>query len=166
MNTKRESAQEMTVAQLLAQACRMTGHRVRSHMKEIGLHRGQGFALVHLLHSEGLSQRDLARAMHISPASVTNMLQRMERDGWIDRRRDANDQRLVRVYASEKGRRLRVEARRAFQEMEDELSSIYTEDEQVALKNLLIKLYEHFAPGDPLPHRFHQLFQDDSEVAE
>ncbi|MEE8594168.1 MAG: MarR family transcriptional regulator, partial [Candidatus Bipolaricaulota bacterium] len=91
MNEKRKPSEEMTVGQLLAQVCRMSGHRLRGHMEKIGLHRGQGFALIHLWHSDGMSQRDLARSMHISPASVTNMLQRMERDGWIERKRDEAD---------------------------------------------------------------------------
>jgi len=130
-------------------------------MKAIGLHRGQGFALIHLWHSDGMPQRDLARSMHISPASVTNMLQRMERDGWIERKRDDADQRVVRVYAAQKAMNMCSEAERVFQEMEDELSSIYTKEEQATLKKLLTRLYEHYAPGDPHPHHIHQFLQDD-----
>jgi DNA-binding MarR family transcriptional regulator len=163
---QRQSAQDMTVAQLLAQVCRLTGHRVRSHMKEIGLHRGQGFALIHLLHRNGVCQRDLARALHISPAAATSMLQRMERDGWIERRRDETDQRLVRVFASEKGKHVRSEARRAFREIEEELNSIFTETEQATLKALLTKLYTHCAPGDPLPRHFWRPFEKQGEESE
>ncbi|MCK5245944.1 MarR family transcriptional regulator [Candidatus Bipolaricaulota bacterium] len=163
MNEKQELSGEMTVGQLLAQVCRMSGHRLRGHMEKIGLHRGQGFALIHLWHNDGMSQRDLARSMHISPASVTNMLQRMERDGWIERRRDEADQRVVRVFAADKSKKLRVEAKRVFREIEDELGSVYTEEEQTALKRLLTKLYEHYAPGDPHPHHVHRFLQDEDK---
>jgi len=156
---------DMTVAQLLTQVCRLSGHHLRSHMEEIGLHRGQGFALIHLLQGDGLPQRDLARLMHISPAAATNMLQRMERDGWIERRRDASDQRVVRVFASEKGRRLRMEARRVFREMEDELNSIYTPEEQATLTRLLTRLYEYYAPGDPHPCHLRKLFEEEDETS-
>jgi len=155
--------ENMTVAQLLTQVCRLSGHRLRAQMEKIGLHRGQGFALIHLLHSDGLPQRDLARSMHVSPAAVTYMLQRMERDGWIERRRDTDDQRVVRVFASEKGKCLRQDARRAFRETEDELNSIYSQEEQATLKRLLIRLYEHYAPGDPHPLHLWHLFQDKRE---
>ncbi len=163
MNEKRNPSEEMTVGQLLAQVCRMSGHRLRGHMEKIGLHRGQGFALIHLWHNDGMSQRDLSRSMHISPASVTNMLQRMERGGWIERKRDETDQRVVRVYLTAKAEATRIQARHAFQEMEDELGSVYTEEEQSALKRLLTKLYEHYAPGDPHPHHVHRFLQDEDE---
>jgi len=110
-----------------------------------------------------MSQRDLSRSMHISPASVTNMLQRMERDGWIERRRDEADQRVVRVFATDKSKKLRVEARRVFQEMENDLGSVYTAEEQSTLKQLLNKLHEHYAPGDLHPHHVHRFLQDEDE---
>lgn len=163
MNEKREPSGEMTVGQLLAQVCRMSGHRLRGHMEKIGLHRGQGFALIHLWHNDGMSQRDLSRSMHISPASVTNMLQRMERNGWIERKRDETDQRVVRVYLTAKAKATRIQAKRAFREMEDDLGSVYTEEEQSALKRLLTKLYEHYAPGDPHPHHVHRFLQEEDE---
>ena len=163
MSEKRKPAEEMTVGQLLAQVCRMSGHRLRGHMEKIGLHRGQGFALIHLWHNDGMSQSDLARSMHISPASVTNMLQRMERDGWIERKRDEADQRVVRVYLTTKAQETRIEAKRVFQEMEDALNSVYTAEEQSTLKRLLTKLHDNFAHGDPHPHPHHphRFLQDD-----
>ncbi len=161
MNEKRTPAQEMSVGQLLAQVCRMSGHHLQGHMHKIGLHRGQGFALIHLWHNDGMSQRDLARSMYISPASVTNMLQRMERDGWIERKRDETDQRVVRVYLTAKAKETRVQAKRVFQEMEDALNAIYTTEEQSTLKRLLTKLHDHFAPGDPHPCDVRHCCQDD-----
>jgi len=163
MNERRKPAQEMSVGQLLAQVCRMSGHRLQGHMHKIGLHRGQGFALIHLWHSDGMPQRELSRSMHISPASVTNMLQRMERDGWIERKRDETDQRVVRVYLTAKAKETRIQAKRVFQEMEDALNSIYTAEEQSTLKRLLTKLHDHFAPGDPHPHHVHRCLQEDDE---
>ena len=163
MDEKRKPDQEMSVGQLLAQVCRMSGHRLQGHMHKIGLHRGQGFALIHLWHNDGMPQRDLSRSMHISPASVTNMLQRMERDGWIERKRDETDQRVVRVYLTVKAKETRIQAKRVFQEMEDALNSIYTSEEQSTLKRLLTKLHDHFAPGDPHPCHVHRFLREEDE---
>jgi DNA-binding MarR family transcriptional regulator len=116
-------------------------------MVKLGLHRGQGFALLHLWHHDGVPQHELARAMHIRPASVTNMLQRMERDGWISRERDAEDQRLVRVFITDKAKGLQKEARQVFRQMEEELNAIYTEEELATLRVLLRKLHDHLAPN-------------------
>jgi DNA-binding MarR family transcriptional regulator len=165
MTQECKRAEELTVGQLLAQVCRMTGHHLRTHMEKIGLHRGQGFALIHLWHVDGIPQHELARAMHLRPASVTNMLQRMERDGWISRSRDEEDQRLVRVFITAKAKAMRKEARAVFQAMEEELSAVYTEEERVTLRYLLLKLHDRFAQdsGED-PH--HHAFFDDNEVPE
>ncbi|MBU0596068.1 MarR family transcriptional regulator [Candidatus Bipolaricaulota bacterium] len=157
---------EMTVGQLLAQVCRMTGERLRVHMEKLGLHRGQGFALIHLWHHDGVPQRELSQAMHVSPASVTTMLQRMERDGWIDRQRDEADQRVVRVFLTKKSKGLRAKARTVFREMEEELASVYTDAERETLERLLMKLHDRFAPDDSHTHDVHRfLFGEDEESA-
>ncbi len=162
MTIKNLRADEMSMAQLLARVCRMSGHRIRAQMESIGLHRGQGFLLFHLLQEDGIPQCDLARAMRISPASVTTMLQRMERDGWIKRVRDRKDQRVVRVSVSEKGRALQSDAHRIFREIEAEIHSFYTEEEQRTLKNLLLRLHTHYADEGSL--RCGQPYETDSEA--
>ncbi len=148
MRRRPKRAEELTVGQLLSQVCRMTGHRLKCHMEQIGLHKGQGFALVHLWHDDGIPQHELARAMHLSPASVSNMLQRMERDGWIRRKRDPDDQRVVRVFITEKAKKMRREAGAAFRQVEDEFSAVYTDEERVTLHRLLLKLHDRFAADD------------------
>ena len=167
MHETSKGKRELTVGQLLAQVCRMTGHHLRTHMEKIGLHRGQGFALFHLWHHDGVPQCELAQAMHVSPASVTNMLQRMERDGWIARERDEEDQRLVRVYLSDKAKAMRKEARKAFREMEEELNAVYTEAERATLRRLLLKLHDRFAPhakDDPHHHPCFRVDEDDEDA--
>ena len=98
------------------------------------------------LYDDGIPQRKLGRAMHISPASVTNMLQRMERSGWVKRVRDEEDQRVVRVFLTPKAQKLREEAASVFRQMESELNEVYTAAEQATLKRLLLKLHARFAP--------------------
>jgi len=81
------------------------------------------------------------------------MLQRMERDGWITRQRDVDDQRIVRVHLTEKARALHEEVRASFRDLEKEVTSVLTKDERKTLQELLIKLHEHLAPeGDPHRH--------------
>jgi len=157
-----KGAEKPTVGQLLAQVCRMTGHHLRTHMEKLGLHRGQGFALLHLWHNDGVPQHELGQAMHISPASVTNMLQRMERGGWVTRKRDEEDQRVVRVFLTPKAQKLREKAASVFRQMESELNEVYTAEEQATLKRLLLKLHDHFAP-DAVDGSHHPPFFKEAE---
>jgi DNA-binding MarR family transcriptional regulator len=142
---------EQTVGQLLLQLCPMIGSRMRVKMEGIGLYRAQGFALLFLSHYEGVPQTEIARSMHLSPASVTSMLQRMERDGWVERRPDAVDQRVSRVYLTTRARALQEQAAATFHELEQEVTCALTTEEQSELRKLLLKVHarllEHMTPG-------------------
>ena len=152
MKKRKLDPRKLTLGQLLSQVCRLTGDRLRVKMEEIGLHKGQGFILFHLWHHDGIPQNVIAHALHVSPATMTNTLQRMERDGWITRERDSEDQRIVRVHITEKAKAMREEAREAFRDLEKEVTSVLTKDERKTLQGLLEKLHEHLAP-EGHPHR-------------
>jgi MarR family transcriptional regulator, organic hydroperoxide resistance regulator len=57
---------------------------------------------------------DLARAAELSPASVSAMLDHLERDGIVDRRRADHDRRVVLVSLTDAGRRILDEKRAAW----------------------------------------------------
>lgn len=50
----------------------------------------------------GLSQAELADCLGIEPHTVTGVLRRMERDGWLERRCCESDRRKNRIYPTEK----------------------------------------------------------------
>ena len=57
---------------------------------------------------------ELARAAELSPASVTAMLDHLERDGIVSRRRAEHDRRVVVVRLTEAGHRILEEKRAAW----------------------------------------------------
>ena len=72
--------------------------------------------LSRLARSEGLVQAELGRSMAIEPATLTGIVQRLEREDWLTRSCDAGNRRLQRVWLTEKARTalpalLRVQAR-------------------------------------------------------
>jgi DNA-binding MarR family transcriptional regulator len=74
-----------------------------------GGHPAQAGCLLVIAHREGITQRELADTLHLAPASVTTMLQRMERQGVIERWNDEVDQRLTRIRLTEEGARLNAQ---------------------------------------------------------
>lgn len=143
MKTCSTNLLEASLGQLLARVCRLVGRRRRTKLESIGLHHAQGMILSRLWQEDGRSQRALAEDLHITPATACNTLQRMERDGWIERRRDAADQRIVRVYLTGKARDLHEEARASFRELDREMGSALTEFEQETLRQSLLKVYRY-----------------------
>jgi MarR family transcriptional regulator, organic hydroperoxide resistance regulator len=69
-----------------------------------GVHPGQLFCLRVIANHDGITQRDLAVELHVARPSVTRMVQAMERAGIVERRDDERDQRLTRVYLTDRGR--------------------------------------------------------------
>jgi len=140
MTQPSEYPPDPTLGQLLAQVCRLAGKRRRLRLERIGLHHAQGMVLFHLWKEDGISQGALAEALQITPATACNTLQRMERGDWIERRRDQEDQRIVRVYLTEKARDLHEDARTSLREFDREMGSALSEAEQATLRQSLLKV--------------------------
>ncbi len=75
----------------------------RTIFSQYGLHPSQGIALMTIIHNPGQSQRELADQLHIERATLTVMVQKLEKGGFIERRPDPDDQRILRLYPTPKG---------------------------------------------------------------
>lgn len=73
----------------------------RTILQGNGLPPAQVGAMKFILRTPGMSQRELADALHIQRATATVMLQKMEKAGYIDRRPDTEDQRVSRIYPTQ-----------------------------------------------------------------
>lgn len=73
--------------------------------KEIGLYKGQAPVLLLLNRKDNQTQRELCGALGIKAASVTDVLQRMEKSGLVMRQKDENDLRTMRVSITQKGKK-------------------------------------------------------------
>ncbi len=59
---------------------------------------------LHLLHHEpGIVQKDLAEKLGVTPAAISTAVRDMQAAGLIERRPDAADARLMRLYLSAEG---------------------------------------------------------------
>ena len=75
-------------------------------IRERGLSHAQGFVLGYLVQNPGAMQRDIAQVNRTSAASVSSLLQGLERRGLVERRTQEGDERSKRVYATESGAEL------------------------------------------------------------
>lgn len=73
-------------------------------LDEQGVRHGDAFCLRLLTKNEGISQCDLAEALHISRPQVTKIVQGLEKNGLVVRHVDEQDQRLTRVFLTPEGR--------------------------------------------------------------
>lgn len=105
-----------------------------------GAHRGQGRVLAMLADRDGLSPRDLAALLRVQPPSLSELLDKLSRDGSIERRRHEEDQRMSSVFLTEKGRAMVNEVRQARKDAAETTLAGLTAEEQENLSALLDKL--------------------------
>ncbi|MDO8974247.1 MarR family winged helix-turn-helix transcriptional regulator [Reyranella sp.] len=79
-------------------------------VRDIGLTRAQWLVLTRLYRRPGASQTELADMLEIDRASAGRMIDRMQKNGWVERRADSDDRRINRLY-------LTADARRAHKDM-------------------------------------------------
>ena len=137
-----------TVGYMLAQVCRLHRQRADVLLNQIGLHVGQEMFMLGLWGNEGVTQTELAEILQLQPATVTNTLQRLERENFIERRDDLDDQRVSRVYATEKGRDLEGLVNEKWCQLESEAFDGFTVEERVLLRRLLQQAYRNLAATD------------------
>src|SRR3978361_1295784 len=75
-------------------------------IRERELSHAQSFVLGYLVQNPGAMQRDIAQVSRTSAASVSSLLQGLERRGLVERRTEDGDERSKRVYATPAGEQL------------------------------------------------------------
>ncbi|MEU5695329.1 MarR family transcriptional regulator [Actinosynnema sp. NPDC020468] len=100
----------------------------------------QGFALGYLVEHPGAIQRDLAQVTRTSPASVSSLLQGLERRGLVERRTEPGDERSKRVFATPTGAELVSGFDAAMAAADETILAPLDEAERAALHALLTKI--------------------------
>jgi MarR family transcriptional regulator for hemolysin len=75
-------------------------------VRELGITRAQWLLLTRLHRNPGVSQSELADLMEVERASAGRMIDRMEANGWVERRAQNGDRRVKRVYLTEEAERV------------------------------------------------------------
>ena len=87
-------------------------------------------------------QRDIERDFSITRSTVTNILQLMERKGYIERQSVPQDARLKMLVLTEKGRELHEKTMLSLHQTDEFVAGLLTEEESAELLRLLNKLKE------------------------
>ena len=99
-------------------------------------------ALAILAREDGLSQGEASRRCRLDPSRVTRLSQALEEEGLIRRERDAEDNRVVRMYLTEEGRRKEGELPRLRERFRQRINSVLSDEEVDELRRMLGLLAE------------------------
>ena len=125
---------------LLMKADSMLKRNISTRAIEEGLSSGQPKVLEFLLENEGSDQKTIAANCEIEQATVGTILNKMEKDGLIERRQVVGNRRSLFVYMTAKGRHAAEKMNVIFQEEDKKASNTLTEQELEMLLELLKKV--------------------------
>ncbi|HVO13829.1 MAG TPA: MarR family transcriptional regulator [Alphaproteobacteria bacterium] len=118
---------ERALALLLHDTARLLRKRFDRYARaSAGITRAQFATLAILARNEGLTQVALAEQLEITPITLARLIDRLEAEGWVERRRDPDDRRAHRLFLRQAGRdvleRVRPLAQRFLEETFADLS--------------------------------------------
>ncbi len=109
-------------------------------VKKLGVTRVQWIALYYLGKEEFISQKELAERMNVKESSVARLLDRMERDGLVERLRSEDDKRVTNLVLTEKGRQHRTELLPEGERFEKLLHKNISDEEMQIFTKVLSKM--------------------------
>lgn len=136
---------DISTDMLLVEVCRLHHERARELLECLGLHRGQPRLLRLLWEHEGLTHTDLAKSLRLRPSTVTKMIQRMERSGFVERRADPKDERVSRVFLTATGRAVKESTLKALRILEGEAFRGFKPEEHRQLGIMLAKVRDNLS---------------------
>ena len=87
---------------LLHDVSRLMRRRFDRRAQTLGLTRAQWKVLLHLDRNAGATQATIAQLMDVQPITLARQIDRLEQDGWVERRAHPTDRRARCLYLTDK----------------------------------------------------------------
>jgi len=125
---------------LLALTSRLYDKNMDQALKPFGAAAGQYAPLMMLFEHDGLTQAELCQRIQVEQPTMANTLNRMERDGLIERRADPTDKRRATIHLTAQARRRRADLIKAARIVPDQALSGFSPAEQEKAMSLLAQM--------------------------
>lgn len=112
-------------------------------LEATGIGNGQVPVMMDLDRCGRMNQKELADRVHVTPATMSGILKRMERSGFIRRTTDENDARVSLVELTEFGRTQCETARRCFDQTCHQILDVLDVESQLQLSELLNRIQDN-----------------------
>jgi len=127
----------------LGNVCRAHAIKADKLLEGTGIFRGQAFLLLLLSEKNGLTHSDISRKLEISPAAVTKVIKRLEQLDYVQRKQDASDERVSRVFVKEKGIALKNEMYDLLSDLDKIMLKGFSDEEVLLLHSLLVRVQKN-----------------------
>ena len=114
-----------------------------NNIKDLKLTLGQPKVLDYLRQNDGAMQKDIAQGCHIEAASLSTILNGMEKNGLITRNIDKYNRRNINIFMTEKGKEICKRIEQEFITIEKKAFYNFSEKEIQKLTEYMIKIYNN-----------------------
>lgn len=121
--------------------------RFNRALAEQGLFSGQQDILFTIVENEGITMGALAEKLRVATATASVSVKRMEKAGFIEKKPDCLDARIIRLYPTEKAKIAPVKIQEQMDSLEDILAKDMTREEILTLSDLLDKAINNMTKG-------------------
>ena len=122
-------------------------HRCEQRAKEMfgkyDLNKTHAGILFSLHQSGSLSQKELAKRMDVTPPSITSAIQKMEKAGYISRKTDEKDQRIMRLELAEKGKSCIEDVKMVAQQLDELIFQGMSVEEKLLMRRMMFQICEN-----------------------
>src|SRR3954447_9079241 len=122
---------------MISDVARMLRTTFDRRVRKLGLTRAQWLVLTRLHRRPGASQSELADMMEVEKATAGRLIDRLEAKGWVERRAQAGDRRINRVYLTTEAERVHKRIWRIAEATVDDALADLTQREASLLLKLL-----------------------------
>ena len=122
---------------LLAKAYQKAHAIFKKRLAPYGLTNLQHLVLEGLWHREGVTAAELGKLLVLDKATLSGILERMTEAGWIVKKKDSDDKRVLRLHPSKKATDQKKKLAAVRRKTNADLLARFTMEEQVLLKRLL-----------------------------
>ncbi|MFX3636421.1 MAG: MarR family winged helix-turn-helix transcriptional regulator [Candidatus Pristimantibacillus sp.] len=119
---------------------RMHQQQMNTLLHDYDIYPGQPPLMFALKRGPGRSQSELAKELDIKAATLTIMLNRMEKHGIVRREADSLDQRVSRIFLTDKGSSMLGEIHETLHRLEEQAMDGFNEEDQLLLRALLARI--------------------------
>lgn len=109
-------------------------------LREINLYVGQDNLLARLWTGDGITQMQLCDHLKCEPPTVTNMVKSLEQNGFIMRKRDEKDGRVMRIYLTDEGKKLEKPVDFKWKQQQEKLLNGISKEERLILRDLMKRM--------------------------
>ncbi len=110
------------------------------YYQSCGMFNGHPHTLFLLHHHPGMTQRELAQALHVAAPTLSVSVRRMEAAGLVERRPDPSDARCQRLYLTAEGEAMDRRCAQGREFLMDALYEDFSEEDMRLLGNLLARM--------------------------